>query len=304
MGIELYFIAVILLLAFALIYLIVGVSNDAVNFLNSSIGSRVAPRYIIMSIAGLGIMAGVIFSSGMMEVARKSIFHPQFFTMPEIMIIFLVVMLSNVILLDLFNTYGLPTSTTVALVFALLGGAVSVSIMKILQQQENLIALSKYINTGKAFIIIFGILLSIVIAFISGAIVQYFSRLIFTFEYQKRLKRYGALWGGVALTMITYFIIVKGAKGASFISESQAEWIKSNTTMILIQIFAISAIFLQILLFFKVNILKPIVLIGTLALAMAFAANDLVNFIGVPIAGFHAYNFATASDSPLTVTIY
>ncbi len=303
MGIEIYLIAVILLLSFAFIYLIVGVSNDAVNFLNSSIGSGVASRNMIMITASIGIMFGVIFSSGMMEVARKSIFHPQLFTMPEIMIIFLVVMLSNVVLLDVFNTYGLPTSTTVALVFALLGGAVSVSIMKIILQNENLVELTKYINTGKALIIIFGILLSIIIAFTAGAIAQFISRLIFTFEFKKQIKRYGAIWGGIALTMITYFIIVKGAKSAFFISDSQATWIRTHTQLILLQIFIVATILLQILMFFKINILKPIVMIGTLALAMAFAANDLVNFIGVPIAGYHAYNFAVESNSPLTTTM-
>jgi phosphate/sulfate permease len=303
MGIDLFLIAVVILFLFAIFDLIVGVSNDAVNFLNSSIGSRVAPRYIIMIIASLGIMAGVAFSSGMMEVARKGIFHPQFFTMPEIMTIFLAVMLTDIILLDLFNTYGLPTSTTVSIVFELLGGAVAVSILKILQQEKGLTALADYINTSQAMIIIFGILLSVIVAFICGTIAQLLTRLLFTFEYAKKLKRFGALWGGVALAFITYFILVKGAKGATFISAEEADWIKNNASLILFLIFAVSAVILQVLLFFKINILKPIVLIGTFALAMAFAANDLVNFIGVPLAGFHAYLFAGASGSPLTVTM-
>ncbi|MFC2170822.1 anion permease [Calditrichota bacterium] len=303
MGMEIIFVAVILLIGFAVFDLVVGVSNDAVNFLNSSFGSRVAPRYVIMIIASLGIIVGVSFSSGMMEVARKGIFNPQFFNMPELMVIFLAVMLTDIILLDLFNTYGLPTSTTVSIVFELLGGAVAVSILKILQSDGSLITLSQYINTSKAMMIIFGILISVVVAFAFGALVQFFTRILFTFDYTRRLKRYGALWGGVALALITYFILVKGAKGATFITAETADWIKNNAFLIMFYIFAISAVLLQVLLLFKVNILKPIVLIGTFALAMAFAANDLVNFIGVPMAGYHAYNFAAASDSPLTVAM-
>ncbi|MCF7810862.1 inorganic phosphate transporter [bacterium] len=303
MGIDVFFIAVVILIGFAIFDLMVGVSNDAVNFLNSSIGSRVAPRYIIMIVASLGIIVGVSFSSGMMEVARKGIFNPQFFTMPELMVVFLAVMLTDIVLLDVFNTYGLPTSTTVSIVFELLGGAVAVSIMKIVQAEGSLIALAQYINTSKAMMIIFGILLSVVVAFAFGAIVMFFSRIIFTFDYKNRLKRYGALWGGMALSLITYFILVKGAKGATFITPETAEWINENAFEMMFYIFAISAILLQILLLFKFNILKPIVLIGTFALAMAFAANDLVNFIGVPMAGFHAYNYAMASDTPLIVTM-
>jgi Phosphate transporter family len=303
MGLDLFFVAVIILMGFAIFDLIVGVSNDAVNFLNSSIGSRAAPRYIIMIVASIGIMVGVSFSSGMMEVARKGIFNPQFFTMPEIMVIFLAVMLTDIILLDLFNTHGLPTSTTVSIVFELLGGAVAVSLLKISQMDGGFAMLGEYINSSKAMLIIFGILLSVVAAFACGAIAQFLTRLVFTFDYQKRIKRYGALWGGVALAFITYFILIKGAKSATFIPAETATWIKENAFLIMLMIFGVSAVLLQILLLFKVNILKPIVLIGTFALAMAFAANDLVNFIGVPMAGFHAYNFAMASDTPLTVTM-
>jgi hypothetical protein len=256
-----------------------------------------------MIIASLGILAGVVFSSGMMEVARKGIFHPKFFNMPELLIIFLAVMLTDIILLDLFNTFGLPTSTTVSIVFELLGGAVAVSLLKIIRQDSGLLTLAQYINTSKAMMIIFGILLSVVVAFICGAIVQFISRLLFTFDYVKRMRRYGALWGGMALSFITYFILVKGAKGASFITPETAEWIKENTLLILFSIFSVSSIILQILLFLKINILKPVVLIGTFALAMAFAANDLVNFIGVPMAGLHAYQAALTTDSPLTTSM-
>jgi phosphate/sulfate permease len=301
--IDAYLIAVVILIAFAIFDLIVGVSNDAVNFLNSSIGSRVAPRYIIMVIASFGIMAGVTFSSGMMEVARKGIFHPQFFTMPDLMTIFLAVMLTDVILLDLFSTFGLPTSTTVSIVFELLGAAVAVSVLKIMQESGSLISVLQYINTAKAMIIILGILISIGVAFVCGAIVQVLSRLLFGFNYMKRLAKYGALWGGVALSSIIYFILIKGAKGATFITPERADWINSHTLLILLACFVVSAVLLQVLLLLRINILKPIVLVGTFALAMAFAANDLVNFIGVPMAGLQAYAVASASGDPLGISM-
>jgi phosphate/sulfate permease len=303
MGTEFLFLAVILLAGFAALDLMVGVSNDAVNFLNSSIGARAAPRHVILGVATLGILAGVTFSSGMMEVARKGIFHPEFFTMPELLALFLAVMITDVILLDLFNTYGLPTSTTVSIVFELLGAAVAVATVKVVQAGQGLSLLAQYINTEKALVIIGGILLSIVVAFILGALTQTLTRLVFTFDYASRMKRYGALWGGLAMASITYFILVKGSKGASFITAERAEWIASNAAVILLAIFAASVVILQILLFFRWNILKPIVLIGTFALAMAFAANDLVNFIGVPMAGYHAYEAAMESDAPLSITM-
>jgi len=303
MSTQILMVGVVILGLFAIFSIFVGVSNDAVNFLNSSIGSRVAPRAVIISIAGLGILAGVTFSSGMMEVARKGIFHPQFFTMPELLTIFLAVMLANVILLDLFNTYGLPTSTTVSVVFELLGAAVAVSLLKLSQDGDSLLNIVQYINSAKAITIIMGILLSVAVSFVCGAIVQFFTRLIFTFDYQQRIKRYGALWGGMALASITYFILIKGAAGASFISREEVAWLKSHTILLLAIIFVIAVIILQILLLLKFNILKPIVLIGTFALAMAFAANDLVNFIGVPMAGLFAYKTAIASANPLTVTM-
>lgn len=302
---ELYLFAVILLIALAVSDLMVGVSNDAVNFLNSSLGSKVAPRHVIMIIASLGILAGVTFSSGMMEVARKGIFHPEYFRMPEIMFIFLAVMLTDILLLDLFNTFGFPTSTTVSIVFELLGAAVAISLIKVHQQGEGFATLANYINTQKALAIIMGIFLSVVLAFIFGILVQFFSRLIFTFDYQKRLRRYGALWGGFALAIITYFIIIKGAKGASFITPQAAAWLKTHTGVILLCSFLAAAFLLQIVIIFsRVNILKPIVLTGTFALAMAFAANDLVNFIGVPLAGLTSYQIAQPSASPLTTLMH
>jgi phosphate/sulfate permease len=303
MSMELLTIGVGILGLIAIFAIFVGVSNDAVNFLNSSIGSRVAPRAVILTVAALGILAGVTFSSGMMEVARKGIFHPQFFTMPELLNIFLAVMLANVILLDLFNTYGLPTSTTVSVVFELLGAAVAVSLLKILQADGRLTDIVTYINSAKAITIIMGILLSVAVAFVCGAVAQFFTRLLFTFDYRRRIKRYGALWGGLALSSITYFILVKGASGASFIPRATVAWINTHVLTMLLAIFAGSVVVLLILQGLKVNILKPIVLIGTFALAMAFAANDLVNFIGVPLAGLNAYQAAQASAHPLTATM-
>lgn len=301
---DFFQIAILLLFGLALSDLIVGVSNDAVNFLNSSIGSRVASRNVIMIIASLGILAGVTFSSGMMEVARKGIFNPQFFTMPELMTVFLAVMLTDILLLDLYNTFGLPTSTTVSIVFELLGAAVAVSLLKLYEAGDSFGRVVEYINTGKALAIIFGILLSVVVAFIAGAVIQFVSRIVFTFDYQKRIRRYGAIWGGAGLASITYFILIKGAKGASFITPETLSWIKGHTGVILVGSFLASALFLQILLgVTRINILKFIVLVGTFALAMAFAANDLVNFIGVPLAGLSAYQEAFATGDPLRATM-
>ncbi|MBN2411029.1 inorganic phosphate transporter [candidate division KSB1 bacterium] len=302
---ELYLFAVVVLFGLAVSDLVVGVSNDAVNFLNSAIGSKVAPRWFIMIIASLGILLGVTFSSGMMEVARKGIFHPEHFIMSELIIIFLAVMLTDIILLDLFNTFGLPTSTTVSIVFELLGAAVAVSVVKIIHAGQDFSELINYINSAKALAIISGILLSIIVAFSFGAIIQFFTRLIFTFDFENRMKRYGGLWGGFALTAITYFILIKGSSGASFLSDETLNWIQTNTVFILfINFVFFTVIFQTLLLFTRINILKPIVIIGTGALAMAFAANDLVNFIGVPLAGFKAFTIAKQSTGdPLFATM-
>jgi phosphate/sulfate permease len=299
---DLFQFGIVILFGLAVSDLIVGVSNDAVNFLNSSIGSKVAPRRVIMAIASVGMLAGVTFSSGMMEVARKGIFHPKYFTMPELLVVFLAVMLTDIILLDLYNTYGLPTSTTVSIVFELLGAAVAVSLLKLHQSGTGFGELVNYINTAKALAIIFGILLSVVVAFFSGALVQFVSRILFTFDFERRLRRYGALWCGAALSTIVYFILIKGSKGASFLTPETVVWIRSHTGLILLGSFAACAMVLQLLLWLtRVHILKIVVLVGTFALAMAFAANDLVNFIGVPLAGLAAYTEAGASDSPLTL---
>ncbi|MBN1542334.1 inorganic phosphate transporter [candidate division KSB1 bacterium] len=305
MLMEIYTIIVVVLFGLAISDLIVGVSNDAVNFLNSAIGSQVAPRWVIMIIASLGMILGVMFSSGMMEVARKGIFHPEKFVMPELMVIFLAVMLTDVILLDLYNTFGLPTSTTVSVVFELLGAAVAVSFIKIHQTGLNAGEIINYINTAKALAIISGILISIIIAFFSGAFIQFLSRLLFSFDYAQRLKRYGAIWGGIALTLIIYFILIKGAKGASFITPQTLDWIQSHTGLILLASFVWWSAVLQLLMWtVRIHVLKVIVLVGTGALAMAFAANDLVNFIGVPLAGFASFNIARLNFAdPLTATM-
>ncbi len=285
-----YIILVVILFALAISDLIVGVSNDAVNFLNSAIGSKVAPRYIIMIIASLGILIGTTFSSGMMEVARKGIFHPDQFYFSEIMIIFLAVMLTDVVLLDVFNTLGLPTSTTVSIVFELLGSAVAVSLIKIKHLGQTVGDLNNYINSGKALAIISGILLSVVVAFTVGSIVMYITRLVFSFNYKKTFKYFGAIWGGIAITAITYFILIKGAKGSSFLTADTTNWIKENSSLIILYSFIGWTILLQLLYWIvRLDILKMIVLVGTFALAMAFAGNDLVNFIGVPLAGLKSF---------------
>lgn len=286
---TIYLVLVIVLFVLAISDLVVGVSNDAVNFLNSAIGAKVASFGVIMTIAALGVLVGATFSSGMMEIARSGIFHPGEFYFSEIMIIFLAVMITDVILLDTFNTFGLPTSTTVSIVFELLGASVAVALMKI-GASEDPQALSTFINSSKALAIISGILLSVVIAFTFGAIVQYFTRIIFSFNYQKRLKYFGALWGGFAVTSIIYFMLIKGVKGASFMSDDLVNWITSNIAYLITVSFVGFTVLFQLLYWlFRLNILKAIVLIGTFALAMAFAGNDLVNFIGVPLAGFESF---------------
>lgn len=280
----------------------VGVSNDAVNFLNAGFGSKVASRKVIIIVASLGVLVGATFSSGMMEVARKGIFNPTFFTMPELLLIFLAVMLTDVLLLDVFNTLGLPTSTTVSIVFSLMGGAVVISLLKIFSLNQDLSLIWEYVNAKKSLVIVSGILSSVFISFIAGAVVQFFSRILFTFDYKARLKYYGGLWGGLGMAVIIYFMVAKGAKGISFLGSDQVQWISQNSLTIFLWSFAGSTIILQGLIhFFQVNVLKFIVLAGTFALAMSFAGNDLVNFIGVPLAGWQAYEIAMKSTDPLNI---
>lgn len=296
---NIYLILVIVLFALAISDLIVGVSNDAVNFLNSAIGAKAAPFKLIMVVAAAGILVGATFSSGMMEVARKGIFHPDQFAFSEIIVIFLAVMITDVILLDLFNTFGFPTSTTVSIVFELLGAAVAIAAFKISANDSQTIAdMGVYINSDKALAIISGILVSVVIAFTVGAVIQYIARLLFSFNYQKRFKYFGAIFGGFAISSITYFMLIKGAKGSSLITADTLEWIKTHTSLIIFGSFVGWAILLQLLHWiFRLNILKVVVLAGTFALAMAFAGNDLVNFIGVPLAGYESYKAFMASGA-------
>ena len=286
---EIYLFFVVILFILAISDLIVGVSNDAVNFLNSAIGARVASRRTIMIVASVGILIGTTFSSGMMEVARKGVFNPEFFFFGEVMVIFLAVMLTDIILLDFFNTIGLPTSTTVSIVFELLGAAVVVSLIKIAGQAEGVGMLSKYINSSQALLIISGIFLSVLFAFIIGALVQYISRLIFTFHYHKKKQYITALWAGLAMTAMFYFLLLKGLKGASFTSEGFLLWVKGKMLLLLGLSFVIWTGVFVVLSRWKVDAFRVVVLFGTFSLAMAFAGNDLVNFIGVPIAGFESY---------------
>lgn len=289
---SIYLIIVIVLLGLAVLDLIVGVSNDAVNFLNSSIGSKVAPIRIIFAVAALGILLGTMFSSGMMEVARSGVFYPEKFTFPSIMMLFLAVMLTDVILLDLFNTFGLPTSTTVSLVFELLGASVAVALYTIWTTESGG-NLGEFINSGKALAIITGIFTSIAIAFLVGSIIMYISRIIFSFNYKKPFKYLGALWGGIALTAITYFAVFKGLKGSVLVSSELLAYLEGNMGMALLYTLGTWTILMAILQhIFRVKILKVIVLSGTAALAMAFAGNDLVNFIGVFMAGFDSFHIA------------
>ena len=285
-----YILMLIALAILAMVDLVVGVSNDAVNFLNSAIGSKAITIRNIMIIASIGVFFGAITSSGMMEVARKGIFNPGMFMFQDIMFIFMAVMITDILLLDVFNTLGMPTSTTVSIVFELLGAAVAISLIKISQNDaESISTIWNYINYEKASLIIFGILLSVVVAFSVGAIVQFVSRLIYSFNFEKRPSYINALFGGFAITAITYFIIIKGMKGTPYYKDVK-HLIENNTLLIIAGSFLlwtiVSQVFIKVL---KLNVLKLIIGIGTFSLAMAFSGNDLVNFIGVPIAAWNSY---------------
>ncbi len=287
---QIFIVMLIALGILALIDLTVGVSNDAVNFLNSGIGSKALSFKTIMIVASLGILVGAIFSGGMMEIARSGIFVPSMFSFNDVMVIFLAVMITDVLLLDVFNSLGLPTSTTVSIVFELLGAAVCLGIMKIVMNDDSWSTLPNYINTKKATEIVVSILLSVILSFTLGTLVQYISRFIFTFQVERKLKYFGAIFGGIAISAISFFILVKGLKGSSFLSKENSVWIDNNQLLILVGSFVFWTLFSQLLMsFFKVNILRTIIVIGTFALALAFAGNDLVNFIGVPIAAVQSF---------------
>ena len=296
-NIYLYMIIALAILAVA--DLVVGVSNDAVNFLNSAIGSKAIPIKTIMIVASVGVGLGAVFSSGMMEVARSGIFNPNEFMFNEIMIIFMAVMITDILLLDFFNTVGMPTSTTVSIVFELLGASVAMALIKIGHNNGNFADVVNYINTSKAGEIIFGILLSVVIAFSVGAAVQWVSRLLLSYNYERKSNWTGALFGGIAITSITYFIFMKGIGGTSYAKESYdiiggatiKEFLSDQAPFIILSSFIVWSLLSYILIqFAKLNIYKLVIVIGTFALALAFSGNDLVNFIGVPIAGWQSYS--------------
>ncbi len=293
---DVYLIILGLLFILAITDLVVGVSNDAINFLNSAVGSKAVSLRSILIIASLGVAVGAIFSSGLMEVARKGIFLPQEFYFEEIMVIFMAVMLTDVLLLDFFNSLGLPTSTTVSIMFELLGAAVSIALIKIFKTTNDVSSLVDFINVDKASEVIFGILLAIVIAFVAGAVVQYFSRLVLSFKYERKLKYTGAIFGGVSLAAIFYFILIKGLNSLAFVSDHFVEDVHNNRIQIIIfSLIGFTILSKLLISFFRVNILKLIVMVGTFALALAFAGNDLVNFIGVPIAAWQSYEIWSAS---------
>ena len=290
---------VIILAVLSVMGIVVGVSNDAVNFLNSAFGSKVAKKNIVLAVAGAGVMVGVMTSSGMMDVARSGVFYPAMFSYQEIMILFLGMMLSNIILLDIYNSLGLPTSTTVSLVFGLLGSAMALALYNIWGGTTDA-SLGEFINSGNALAIVSGILLSVVLAFLTGHLLMYISRIIFTFRYNKIFNRFGALWCGVTVAGIIYFTVFKGLKSSGLIPPVLTEYVNNNTAISLLILWAGSSLLLWILQRCRVNILRVSILAGTFSLALAFAGNDLVNFIGVPYAGYDSYMIAHASDAAPT----
>ncbi|WP_430410714.1 inorganic phosphate transporter [Kordia sp.] len=296
---NIYLVMIIALIVLAVADLVVGVSNDAVNFLNSAIGSKAISFKTIMIVASVGVAVGAIFSSGLMEVARKGIFKPENFVFHEIMIIFMAVMITDILLLDFFNSIGMPTSTTVSIVFELLGAAVAVALIRISNQGDNYDTLLQYINTTQATGIIIGILLSVVVAFSIGAFVQWITRLLLSYNFQEKASWVGASFGGIALTAITYFIFVKGIKGTDYssmiVDKASSLTLKEFLEIHVLSIVSISLVVWSIVSYLIIsllntNIYKLIIIVGTFALALAFAGNDLVNFIGVPIAGWQSYD--------------
>jgi phosphate/sulfate permease len=286
---DLLFLGIIVFLfLLAAFDLTVGVSNDAVNFLNSAVGAKAASFRRVLTVAAIGVFVGAVMSNGMMDIARHGIFRPEHFSFYDLICIFMAVMVTDILLLDLFNTLGLPTSTTVSMVFELLGASFAIAIAKLMHNHTGL-TLGDLLNTEKALSVIIGIFLSVAIAFVFGAIVQFLSRLIFTFNYRSHLRGRIGLFGGVATTMILYFLLIKGAKDLTFMTPEVKSWIATHTTGIAIGCLAGATLVMQVLHWWGINVLKVVVLLGTFALAVAFAGNDLVNFIGVPLSGFSAY---------------
>ena len=290
---------VITLALLAVMGIIVGVSNDAVNFLNAAFGSKVAKKSVILAVAGVGVMVGVMTSSGMMDVARSGVFYPAMFSYQEIMILFLGMMLSNIILLDIYNSLGLPTSTTVSLVFGLLGSAMALALYNIWGGTTDA-SLGEFINSGNALAIVSGILLSVVLAFFTGHLLMYISRILFSFRYSKMFSRLGSLWCGITLAGIIYFTVFKGLKSTTLIPVELTNYVNENTGLALLILWLGSSLLLWILQRLNVNILRVSILAGTFSLALAFAGNDLVNFIGVPYAGYDSYMIAHAAGTEPT----
>ena len=297
---PIYLCIVVFLLCLAVFDLFVGVSNDAVNFLNSAIGAKVAKFRTVLIVASAGVAIGAVMSSGMMDVARHGIMQPSNFSFYDVMTIFLAVMVTDIIVLDMFNTLGMPTSTTVSLVFELLGGTFILAVLKVAADPN--LAFSDLLNTDKALSVIIAIFVSVAIAFVFGIIVQWLSRIVFTFNY-KRHSRYSiAIFGGIAFTALAYFIFLKGIAKSHYIAEDVRTWVETNTQMLLLATFVGSSIVMEVLHLLRVNIFRLIVLMGTFALAMAFAGNDLVNFIGVPLAGLDSYNDYVANSGGVGVS--
>ena len=285
---EILFLCIVIFLFLLAVFdLSVGVSNDAVNFLNSAIGSKAASFKRVLIVASIGVFIGAAMSNGMMDIARHGIFRPEHFSFYDLICIFMAVMVTDIILLDIFNSLGMPTSTTVSMVFELLGATFVVALIKMAGGVE--LGFDELLNTEKALSVIFGIFLSVAIAFFFGTLVQFISRMIFTFEYRSRLKWKIGLFGGICATAIVYFLLIKGAKDLTFMTPGLKAWINSNTAIIILSCFAFFTVLMQLLHICGVNVLKVIVLMGTFALAMAFAGNDLVNFIGVPLSGLASY---------------
>ncbi|GFZ40179.1 inorganic phosphate transporter [Bacteroides nordii] len=284
---TIYLCIVIFLFVLAIFDLMVGVSNDAVNFLNSAVGAKAASFKTVLFIAGIGIFIGASLSNGMMDIARHGIYQPEHFYFAEIMCILLAVMLTDVVLLDVFNSMGMPTSTTVSMVFELLGGTFALALIKV--HNNDMLGLGDLINTDKALSVIMAIFVSVAIAFFFGMLVQWLARIVFTFNYKKKMKYSIALFGGIATTAIIYFMLIKGLKDSSFMTSEAKQWVQDNTAMLIGCFFVFFTILMQILHWLKVNVFKVVVLLGTFALALAFAGNDLVNFIGVPLAGYSSF---------------
>ncbi|MBX2968525.1 MAG: inorganic phosphate transporter [Cyclobacteriaceae bacterium] len=298
---DFFTVLLVILFVVAIIDLIVGVSNDAVNFLNSAIGSKVAPIRTILLVASAGVVLGSMFSSGMMEIARNGLFNPSFFTFEQVMFLFLAVMLTDVILLDFYNSLGLPTSTTVSLVFEILGAAFAIGVLHSFSTGLSWgeIQLDNILNFSSAFTIITGIFLSIFLAFIVGSLIQRVSRVIFTFSIKKSIKNYGAVFCGLSITTIIYFLLIKGVKGSSLVTDTQVKWVMENTWSIVLASLVFFSVVIQLIMWYtKINPLKVVVLLGTFSLAMAFAGNDLVNFIGVAVGGLVAFQNWAASGVP------